>query len=931
MISIKDIKQNYAIEEVIGKHIHLKRQGTQWVGNCIFHNDDHASLKVSPSKNIWKCFPCDKSGDMIDFFTLQGKSIPEAINMITNGSVSTPEPRIVKPSNKWINAIPDQKRLPKISDITHTKYTNLPTRADAYHDANGNVIGFACRFDLPESKKDVLPYFFKQQIDPDGTPLGNAIWRWSEPDKPRILYNLHKLNQRPTDTVLVVEGEKTADVASLLFPQYVCVSWMGGADNVRHADWSVLAGRNVYMWPDNDIAGIHCMFGGWQKNEITGDYKRVTGITELVKANFKRINNEPKFPKKWDVADADWAPEQAMEYLLSHRGDLPVISELPPNESAPEPVPVPVEPPPSPPKPEPIPKTPKTETVNEHTPKNPYFKCLGFENHDQNLYVFFVYRTNVIVKLSAGGISVSNLLQLAPLNYWEGAFPKPTKSSGVKFEINTIADFLINLCCKAGIFNPNNIRGRGAWIDNGVPVMHCGDTLIVDGKYTKFEKHKSKFIYEAGQELGFNLVKPLEKHEANKLIQVLERLKFKRDVDARLLAGWIVTAPFCGALDWRSHLWLTGASGNGKSEVMKMFVKRFMGEMLVDAQSETSAAGIRQYLKADALPVTFDEAESEDKKGEARMQEVVGLARSSSTSNSGKIIKGSAGGSATQFNMRSSFALASIKDNLTHRSDISRFTVIELETDNSPDKRERWKETIKMYNDIFTDEYIEALQSRTILNFKTLLKNAKTISNAASGELDNQRTGDQLGTILAGAYSLFSDNEISFEEAKKYIAEKDWNEEKLVNSTRDEIRLINKIMDTEIKVDTADGLKNRTIGELVMVCTLRSEDLSFESANMALRRIGIKTEGDAVIFSYKSEFISKSLENTQFSNNYHTILTRVDGAEKMDPTTFASGVKHRAVKIESSIIFQETGIEIEKKQEIVKQNIETERDLFGGR
>lgn len=933
MISIKDIKQNYAIEEVIGKRIHLKRQGTQWVGNCIFHNDDHASLKVSPSKNIWKCFPCDKSGDMIDFFTLQGKSIPEAINMITNGSVSTPEPRIVKPSNKWINAVPDQKRLPSIETLKHTKYDTIPTRADAYHDANGNVIGFACRFDLPEGKKDVLPYFFKQQIDPDGNPLGNAIWRWSEPDKPRVLYNLHLLNQRPADTVLVVEGEKTADAASLLFPQYVCVSWMGGADNVRHADWSVLAGRNIYMWPDNDIAGIHCMFGGWQKNEVTGDYKRVTGITELVKANFKRINNEPKFPKKWDVADADWTPEQAMEYLLSHRGDLPTVLEYPPNESAPEPVAV--ELPPAPPKPEPIPKTPKTETVNEHTPKNPYFKCLGFENHDQNLYVFFVYRTNVIVKLSAGGISVSNLLQLAPLNYWEGAFPKPTKSSGVKFEINTIADFLINLCCKAGIFNPNNIRGRGAWIDNGVPVMHCGDTLIVDGKYTKFEKHKSKFIYEAGQELGFNLVKPLEKHHAYNLLTLLERLNWGRKIDARLIAGWIVIAPMCGALNWRSHLWLTGASGSGKSEIMKLFIKRFLGQMFVNAQGATTEAGIRQYLKADALPVVFDEAESEDKKSADRMQSVLEIMRASSTSDGGKIFKGSAGGSAAQFDIRSCFAFASIGANLTQRSDISRITVLEIKKDESDDHKEKWQDTLKIYSDTVTDEFVRAFQSRTVNMLPTILKNAQTFSNAAAAVLDSNRTGDQLGALLAGAYSLASDNEISFDDAKKWVKEREWEQERLAESTRDEVKVINKIMDAEARVETTEGPRTRTVGELIMQSIGTGDPMDYmlnkELANMTLRRLGIKTENKWVIFSDTSDFIARSLVNTAYAKNFHTILSRVDGAVKMDSTTFASGIKSRAVKIESSIIFQETGIEIEKKQEIVKQDIETERDLFGSR
>lgn len=37
------------------------------VGNCLFHDDHHASMKVSENKQIFKCFACDAGGDMYDF------------------------------------------------------------------------------------------------------------------------------------------------------------------------------------------------------------------------------------------------------------------------------------------------------------------------------------------------------------------------------------------------------------------------------------------------------------------------------------------------------------------------------------------------------------------------------------------------------------------------------------------------------------------------------------------------------------------------------------------------------------------------------------------------------------------------------------------------------------------------------------------------
>ncbi len=84
---IKLIKSNYNIVDIISRHVQLKKQGPEMVGNCIFHDDNHASMKVSESKQIFKCFACDTGGDIYDFFIKQGYTYPEATNFITNGLV----------------------------------------------------------------------------------------------------------------------------------------------------------------------------------------------------------------------------------------------------------------------------------------------------------------------------------------------------------------------------------------------------------------------------------------------------------------------------------------------------------------------------------------------------------------------------------------------------------------------------------------------------------------------------------------------------------------------------------------------------------------------------------------------------------------------------------------------------------------------------
>jgi len=60
-------------------------------------------------------------------------------------------------------------------------------------------------------------------------------------------------------TVLVVEGEKTAESAAKLFTNFDVVTWKGGAKNVASGDWDLLTNRRVILWPDNDAAGIEAM------------------------------------------------------------------------------------------------------------------------------------------------------------------------------------------------------------------------------------------------------------------------------------------------------------------------------------------------------------------------------------------------------------------------------------------------------------------------------------------------------------------------------------------------------------------------------------------------------------------------------------------------------------------------------------------------
>lgn len=70
MISQNTIQQILAridILDIIGGFVKLKKRGANYLGNCPFHNERTPSFTVSPSKEIFKCFGCGKSGNSISF------------------------------------------------------------------------------------------------------------------------------------------------------------------------------------------------------------------------------------------------------------------------------------------------------------------------------------------------------------------------------------------------------------------------------------------------------------------------------------------------------------------------------------------------------------------------------------------------------------------------------------------------------------------------------------------------------------------------------------------------------------------------------------------------------------------------------------------------------------------------------------------------
>jgi len=111
----------------------------------------------------------------------------------------------------------------------------------------------------------------------------------------KTLYNLHLLREQPSSPILIVEGEKAADAAKGILPDYIVMSWPGGANAVDKADWRPLKGKRVVIWPDNDGPGFKAA------EQICKELKKVDA-KEIRLVSPEMLKN--KFPEKWDLADS---------------------------------------------------------------------------------------------------------------------------------------------------------------------------------------------------------------------------------------------------------------------------------------------------------------------------------------------------------------------------------------------------------------------------------------------------------------------------------------------------------------------------------------------------------------------------------------------------------------------------------------------------
>lgn len=95
---IDDLRRQADIVRIVQDYVSLKKKGANWMACCPFHKEKTASFSVSPAKDIFYCFGCQKGGSVFNFvMEIERVAFPDAIKIVAEKS-GVPLPRLVDDS-----------------------------------------------------------------------------------------------------------------------------------------------------------------------------------------------------------------------------------------------------------------------------------------------------------------------------------------------------------------------------------------------------------------------------------------------------------------------------------------------------------------------------------------------------------------------------------------------------------------------------------------------------------------------------------------------------------------------------------------------------------------------------------------------------------------------------------------------------------------
>lgn len=320
----------------------------------------------------------------------------------------------------------------------------------------------------------------------------------------------------------------------------------------------------------------------------------------------------------------------------------------------------------------------------------------------------------------------------------------------VDFNINHTCQFLQRECFSAGLFGDHiQIRRPGIWpTSEGMPVVHCGDRVLVGSKLELPGTRIGNQIWAAAPAEP-RPAEPCEAIDAREFQrQVRELWDFRLEGSDIIVMGMLACAYYGAAIPWRPAGFLTGPAGCGKSSLLRVLQNAIP---LKFATNDASKAGIEQMVDGRAIPMLVDEAS--DRVDQRAARALLDLVLSATGGEGTKGARGGSDGIARKIAVAGSIIMASIRPPDMEAQHLGRFTLVEMRPPkNGADHTAEHREFAE-----WAKEIGPKLWGRTLAGWQRYGA-ARVVLRAAVGRAGCQpREMDQMGSLLAGWWTLTND------------------------------------------------------------------------------------------------------------------------------------------------------------------------------
>ncbi|ASC05634.1 hypothetical protein S101468_01376 [Acetobacter pasteurianus subsp. pasteurianus] len=332
----------------------------------------------------------------------------------------------------------------------------------------------------------------------------------------------------------------------------------------------------------------------------------------------------------------------------------------------------------------------------------------------------------------------------------------------VDFNINHTCQFLQRECFSAGLFGDHiQIRRPGIWpTSEGMPVVHCGDRVLVGSKLELPGTRIGNQIWAAAPAEP-RPAEPCEAIDAREFQrQVRELWDFRLEGSDIIVMGMLACAYYGAAIPWRPAGFLTGPAGCGKSSLLRVLQNAIP---LKFATNDASKAGIEQMVDGRAIPMLVDEAS--DRVDQRAARALLDLVLSATGGEGTKGARGGSDGIARKIAVAGSIIMASIRPPDMEAQHLGRFTLVEMQAPkNGADHTAEHREFAE-----WAKEIGPKLWGRALAGWQRYSA-ARVILRAAVGRSGCQpREMDQMGSLLAGWWVLINDQVPTEAEADRAV------------------------------------------------------------------------------------------------------------------------------------------------------------------